>query len=343
MRRDRLHLFPLISIWLLFSALSYGQAWSGVLAPARAADWTQAGIPGGVPSRTTICANVLVSDNTAAIQAKMNACPANQVVLFPSGTWNLSGNICANKGIVLRGNGPTNTQINLSGGDIYFSVTSCGGLGNYPPNLGSTNWTGGLTQGSTVLTVASTAGVVAGQRVVLDQHNASYVFPDGVEGTCISGNSCGRNDSPLQFYGAESRAQQEMVEIQSVDSSTQITIKAPGISHGYTIGLTPQVFYWNTSGAQGPGNIEYAGVENMSINANSNNQAISMPFCDFCWVKNVAITNVARAAVFFWWSIHDEVRDSYISASNGPAARSSTVSSCSQPRSPRWKTTSSTA
>jgi hypothetical protein len=316
MRRDCSHLLPLISILLLFSALSYGQAWSGILSPARAVDWTQAGLPGGIPSRTTICANVLVSDNTAAIQSKINACPANQVVKFPTGTWNLSGNIYANKGIVLRGNGPTNTLINLSGGDIFFSVAGSGGLGNYPPNLGSTHWTGGLTQGSTVLSLASTAGVVAGQRIVLDQHNASYVFTFAVEGECTSGNSCGRNDSPLQFYGADSRAQEEIVEIQSVDSPTQITIKAPGVSHDYTIGLTPQAFYWNTSGAQGPGNIKFAGVENMEINANTNDDAISMPFCDYCWVKNVAIIHTARAGVFFWWGMHDEVRDSYISASN---------------------------
>ncbi|MBZ5679307.1 MAG: glycoside hydrolase family 55 protein [Acidobacteriia bacterium] len=320
MRRGYSHLPPLILIWLLFSTLSYGQAWSGILSPARAVDWTQAGLPGGIPSRTTICANVLTSDNTAAIQSKINACPANQVVKFPTGTWNLSGNIFANKGIVLRGNGPTNTLINLGSGNILLSTAGSGYMGSYPSNLGSTSWTGGLTRGSTVLTVASTAGMAAAQRVVLDQHNASYVFTLAVEGECTSGNSCGRNDSPLQFNGADSRAQEEIVEIQSVDSSTQITIAAPGISHDYASGLTPQIFYWNKTGSQGPGNIEFAGVEDMTINANGNDFAISMPFCDYCWVKNVAITNIARSAVFFFWSYRDEVRDSYISASNTSGA-----------------------
>ncbi len=52
MRRAQSLLFPLISILLLliFSTLSYGQAWSGILPPARATDWGQAGIPGGIPS-----------------------------------------------------------------------------------------------------------------------------------------------------------------------------------------------------------------------------------------------------------------------------------------------------
>jgi hypothetical protein len=71
-----------------------------------------------------------------------------------------------------------------------------------------------------------------------------------------------------------------MVEIQSVDSPTQVTIKAPGVAYDHTASLAPQAFWWNTSGSSGPGNIAYAGVENMQINANSNDDAISMPFCD---------------------------------------------------------------
>jgi len=320
MRRNCSHLVALLPMLLLGSTLLYGQAWSGILSPSRAIDWSTAGIPGGIPSRTTICANVLVTDTTAQIQSKMDGCSPNGVVKFPAGTWTLSGSIYANKGIVLRGAGPTQTRINLpaGGGNIFLGVNGSRAIGGYPPNLGSTNWTGGLTKGSTVLTLASTAGVVAGQRIVLDQHNASYIYPDGVEGLCTSGNSCGRNDSPLQFYGSETRAQPEIVEIQSVDSSTQITIKPPGVAYTHSAGLAPQAFYWNVTGSNGPGNIKYAGVEDMTINANSNSDAVSMPFCDYCWVKNVAVINIARSAVFFWWSYRDEIRDSYFSSTNTP-------------------------
>ncbi len=314
------HLLPqfAIAILLILSTHSYGQLSSGVLAKGRAVDWSNAGLPGGIPSRTSICANVLTSDTTAQIQSKMNSCPQNGVVLFPAGTWNLTSPIYANKGIVLRGAGTTQTILNLgSGADIFFGTSGSGGMGGYPGNLGSTSWTGGLTKGSTVLTFANTAGVVAGQRIVLDQRNSASIYPDGVEGTCTSGNSCGRNDTPLQFWGGESRAQAEIVEIQSVDSGTQVTIKAPGVAFDHSSGLSPQAVYWNTSGG---GNIKYAGVENLKVNANSNDRAISMPFCDYCWVKNVAITNIARAGIFFWWGYRDEVRDSYISASNSAGA-----------------------
>jgi hypothetical protein len=315
MRRDYSHfaLFT-IAMVLLFSTLSFGQAWTGILAPTRATDWSYAGIPGGIPSRTTICANVLTSDSTAAIQAKINACATGQVVLFPAGSWTLATALYANKGIVLRGAGPTQTFLTSGSGHsaIFLGTNGSDGLGGYPSNLGSTNWTGGFTKGSTVLTLASTTGIVAGQTIVLDQHNAAYVYPDGVEGTCISGNSCGRNDSPLQFYAAETRSQPQMVQVVSVNSSTQITISAPGLAYDHNSSLSPQAFYWNS----GAGNISYAGVENMSINANSSDHAISMPFCDFCWVKNVAVSNIARAGVFFWWSMGDVVRDSYFASTN---------------------------
>lgn len=190
------------------------------------------------------------------------------------------------------------------------------GQGSYPTGLGSTNISGSPAQGTTVLTVASTAGLAVGQTVVIDQHNAAYVDTTGVEGPCTSGNSCGRNDSPLQFNGAASRAQQEMVLITNVNSgSNQITIDAPGLGHDYTSGLIPQVFFWNT-----PNNPQYAGVENINVNANNNDRAVSFPFCDYCWIKNVEIDNTARAGVFFFWGYRDEVRDSYITGSNGSGA-----------------------
>jgi hypothetical protein len=313
-----------------------GNAWAGILAPDRATDWALAGIPGGIPHRTTICANVAAGEAVAAIQAKLDACPENQVVKFGPGTFDLSASIYANKGIVLRGSGPTKTTINLTGGDIFLGAFGQGGLGGYLTDLGSTDWTGGLSRGSTVLTLQSTTGIKAGQRILLDQHNAPYVYPFGVEGECVAGNSCGRNDctqtmdtshpdgsqcpsgTTLQTWGSDNRAQLEIVEIASVDSPTQITIKAPGVAYDHPASLAPQAFWWNTSGAQGPGNIKYAGVEDMTVNANGQDDAISMPSCDYCWVKNVTVTQIARAGIFFFWGYRDEVRDSYFSASNMP-------------------------
>jgi hypothetical protein len=320
MRRDRLHLFPLISISLLFSTLSYGQAWSGILAPARATDWTQAGIPGGIPSSTwvncvTTQCNTLFGGTVTALSISdaLASAPNNTVVRIPAGSFTLSGNTYSNRSnVVLRGAGPTQTTLTLaSGHNIMMGTAGQSGMGRVPSNLGSTSWTGGLTRGSTVLTLASTAGVSAGQNIVLDQYNnPAWVNTLGNEGECSSANSCGRNDNPLGFGGSDTRAQEEIVHVVSVDSGTQITIAAPGVAYDHTAGLAPQAFYWSG------GNIQHDGIENMSVNANGNDFSLSFPFCDYCWVKNVAITNIARSGVFFFWGYRDEVRDSYIASTN---------------------------
>src|SRR5262245_60130049 len=85
MRRGYSHLFPLVSILLLASSPSFGQAWSGILAPGRAIDWTAVGIPGGIPNRTTACATVMPAMSTASIQTAIDNCPVGQVVSFAAG------------------------------------------------------------------------------------------------------------------------------------------------------------------------------------------------------------------------------------------------------------------
>lgn len=318
MRLGYSHLPPVILVLLLSSILSYGQAWSGILAPARATDWTQAGIPGGIPSAswanctTSACSTLFGGTVTgASITAALASAPNNTVVRIPSGSYTISTAAYANRGnVVLRGAGPTQTTLTLaSNNDLFFSVNGTGGLGSYPGSLGSTNWTAGYTAGTTVLTLASTSGISAGQNIVVDQHNEPWVYVNGEAGACTSGNSCGRNDSPLQFNGGDTRAEPEMVHVVSVNSgANQITI-SPGLIWTHDPTLAPQAFFWNNGG-----NIQYAGVENMHVAAAQISFAVSMPFCDYCWVKNVWVDQLSRSGVFFWWAYGDVVRDSYFSS-----------------------------
>src|SRR5437899_1269910 len=53
MRHDCSHLLPLMSMLLLFPALSYAQSWSGVLSSSRAIDWSKAGLPATFPDGET--------------------------------------------------------------------------------------------------------------------------------------------------------------------------------------------------------------------------------------------------------------------------------------------------
>src|SRR5437867_9208420 len=69
------------------------ESWSGILDPSRAIDWSHAGIPGGIPNRTTICASLDPGSTAAQIDAAIAACPANQVVFLSAGTFTLSAGL----------------------------------------------------------------------------------------------------------------------------------------------------------------------------------------------------------------------------------------------------------
>src|SRR5215469_13455340 len=85
----------LFSIIVLFGAPTpiHPQAWSGVLDPTRAIDWSEAGIPGGIPNRTPNCATLNAatygngsSDDTSAIHSALSSCHARQGVLLSART-----------------------------------------------------------------------------------------------------------------------------------------------------------------------------------------------------------------------------------------------------------------
>src|SRR5437667_4752542 len=102
MRRDCSHLFPLISILLLFSTLSYGQAWSGILGSSRAINWSSAGLPATLPdgettpnpwtppTRTQCGSAISAGASAATINAALAACTPGHYVLLGAGTFNIS-------------------------------------------------------------------------------------------------------------------------------------------------------------------------------------------------------------------------------------------------------------
>lgn len=298
----------LLAALALFAGSAH--AWSGILDPARAIDWTTVGISGGVPNRTTVCASVTSSNTTAQIQSAIDNCTAGQVVSFAAGTYNIDS-IHVTKGVTLRGAGPTQTYLNVNGNVLLGHY----GDGGYPQNGYEATWTGGLTRGSTVLTVNSTTNMAAGMTVILDEQNPAWVQTLGYNGECGSSNTCGRlENSPWWWGGGSPRAQGQMNKIVSVDSSTQITVRDP-VAYTHTSGLSPQVFFWH-SNTYGWGNREGAGIENMKVYSNGNNYTIDIAWCDYCYVKNVSIIQNARSAVRAYFSYGFVIRDSYIASTN---------------------------
>jgi hypothetical protein len=177
----------LLIAFSMISVSAHSQAWSGILDPSRAIDWTKAGIPGGIPNRTTVCRAVAPSGeanatDSANIQNALTACAGtDQVVQLQAGKYTLAAGILFNQvsHVVLRGAGPDKTTLaftGLAGCGQHSDVCLYGGDGWMNRYTGATTWTGGYAQGSTTLTVGSTTGMSAtpgapGNIIFLDQRS----------------------------------------------------------------------------------------------------------------------------------------------------------------------------
>lgn len=309
-----------LALWSFWATPCFGQAWTGILAPSRAVDWTNAGIPGGVPSGSwTQCGSTLSAGaSTTTIQTAINNCTSNHYVLFGAGTFTLTAAIHVNaSNVELRGSGPTQTTIVLNGFNILLGNGN-GNQGSVPGGIGSTTLST-LSQGSTVLTVGSTTGMSVGQVIAITEQAPAWVFPAGISGN-QNGGFC---LSPLNLFGCSggsgANSAAEMVQITNVNAgANQITIAAPGLSQTYTSGLVPTVVYWSTTGVY-----SNDGIKNMKVDAGTSTTsdfAIALVFCHECWAQNVAVINAHRAGIYSLFGYRDEIRDSYVSASNGTGA-----------------------
>jgi hypothetical protein len=293
---------------------------NGVLPADRIIDWTHAGVvqpngTQGIPSFTNVCKTIDAAtygngttDVSATLQAAIDACPAGQVVMLPAGTYLLSNSLTVNGSVVLRGTGPS-TKIVENDANIQF--------GTQPTQLYQTNWTAGLTQGTTTITLDDASNLKVGQPVVLDQLNdtdvatAGYVplvNPTGNEGTVGIGVDDCASRSGLSFCTdgntAVPRALVEMAEVTAIQGN-QVTLDRP-IYYTHTASLSPQAFFW------GEKNVSYAGVESLRIDSQYNAQTLAFAFCTNCWVKAVEVDHITRAAVSLYYDDHFEFRDSYL-------------------------------
>jgi len=80
---------------LLIPVSLHAQAWSGILSPSRAVDWSQVGVTGGIPTTRTQCVTSACRKVTAAgasatarqIQDAISSAPKNSYVLLAAGTY----------------------------------------------------------------------------------------------------------------------------------------------------------------------------------------------------------------------------------------------------------------
>ncbi len=333
MRRDCL--FPLISILLLFSTLSYGQAWSGVLASSRAIDWSQAGLPAAFPDgettpnpwtppTRTLCTTINPSgDKTGTTDANniisaRRSCANGTYALLSSGTFYIGSFVgLYGTSFTLRGSGPQSTMVELVGsGQLNIGAASGSGQGTL---TSGSNY----AAGSTSITINTSSPPTAGNIAWLSECDT------GTSGNPCSGTPadngsafiCGGNSVCQSDTGTPDVPTHEfqVVYITSVTSlgSKNYTI---GISPGlympnWAYSLTP-VLNWQSQSYVATG----VGVEDMTIYFASTG-AFSIGPAYASWTKGVRFIGnpTNRPVGIGQWTTRCLVMNNYIYAQNPSA------------------------
>ena len=119
-------LAPVVSITAALAALLSQPAWCDIIPPNRTAPWQgNVGVPGGIPTRTTIWKNIVTDlgadptghvDAAPIIQRAILSCPVGQVVYMPAGTFLVATPIyaAAKSNFTLRGAGQGQTILHVT-------------------------------------------------------------------------------------------------------------------------------------------------------------------------------------------------------------------------------------
>ena len=282
-------------VWLLTVATFTALSASGEVIPAsRTIDWSQVGVPGGIPNRTTIhriltqIDNTGATDVTRAIQSALNACPKDQVTLLPPGSFRIDGTIAIPNHRVLRGSGAGQTILTTSTNwpaAIQFYEYS----GWAPPLALSA----GASKGDTTIHLARLpANLKAGMKVQITMTNPAYV-EDGIE-----------NGHFTNCVG-------QWVKVELTNTAAKTITVSPPLYGDYPSRQSPFLHYPTISGSRNF--VEYAGLENLKIlNTNPNSGAlIQFGFAAYCWVKDVETQNGGMSHLWSLDSYRCEVRGSY--------------------------------
>jgi PKD repeat protein len=302
---------------LVFSGLLMASSAQGAILPAdRQFQWQgNVGVEGGIPnsSNMVVYTTVPAGASVATINSAIAACPSNQVVQLAAGTYNLSGIISMNTGVVLRGAGMSNSILTFTSGGIYAgtlafynAVRSAQYSGG-----GSANWTAGYAQGTSNLTFSTTSpGLTVGNIVYLDQANDTfYVNNVGYEGSVggVRGNNV-----MCQF-----------TKVTAVNGNT-VTIWPPIAATWFTGVLGPGAVWIGASAWK-----SRIGIENMTLDGTASTGVgayhgnVHMEGVHDCWVKGIKSLYGAQNHVFFGYgSYRCELRDSYLYGTQNASSQS---------------------
>jgi hypothetical protein len=284
-----------LAFLLLVSQTAFGLILPAGRAPnTNTAPWSGlVGVDGGIPTVTTIYTNLTSSATPVQINAAIAACPSNQVVQLGAGTYTINSPLNLSKnGVVLRGAGPNQTILILSGGQYLGSIYVEGwGGAAYNGVDASANWTSGYAQGSSNIVLSSTSGLSVGMIIGLDQLN------DNVDVTTTSYEGCSQ-------CGRSGRSQVQYTEIRAISGNT-VTIWPPLLMPNFRSSQSPGAFWYTTPA------VKRVGLENLSVNGTAVStgsdygENVSFHATWNCWIKNVNSTNLSglteASAHFVTW------------------------------------------
>lgn len=335
----------ILAIILACSLSASAQLWTGVIAPARAVDWSGAGAV--IPNRTAICTTLSAPQTGAQINTAISNCAAAHpsdaggIVVLNAGTYTLGavGASFVNKSnVTLRGGGADQTFLIISNNaNCYFQAAVCmegsnsgfGKAGDTAPD-NTASIAGSPARGATSITLTAIHGslgtLAVGSPMVIDQ--------------CLSGRSGNTNASG--FLGCTGGAQAdngEAYECAETNANCSSLDGPSGVERplrimgqvvtvtniaGNVITFTPGLYMPTWSSARSPEAFWTSqpvfsdAVENLSIDftALGVGTDIMIHGCLNCWVKGVRSvyatrTNSERNHVMLLISAHATIRDSY--------------------------------
>jgi hypothetical protein len=291
---------------LLAPAICFAQNRS-ILPADRQTTW-RPGIPGGIPDRATICATVNASsygngssNATSGIQSAIDSCPVGQVVLLSAGTFQISsGPIYLNRGVVLRGAGPTQTTLNAPDGKGQAIVV----IGQqWPKEAGSTNLTSDAVKGAKSVTVASTTGLSAGQLVLIDAITDPAIT--------LWATDC--SDACKGWFSRTNRPVSQTMEIASISGKT-VAFTTP-FHITFDMAHTAQLTRYSVEAVRG------AGLENLKLYGGEGGDSggnVYMELAMYSWVKNIESQYSLGSSLHIYRSFRNTVRDSYWHETKNP-------------------------
>lgn len=280
-----------IAILLFACAFNAGaQTGRSLLPPGQVIDWSQAGV-GAIPTRSQVCAHLAPPATLEQINAALAACPAEQAVELAEGRYEIPGTLHVPAHVTLRGAGADRTILNATGRGRAYVIAMGGGNVAYAP----VRVTGGAQAGSTRLQLAASAGIQAGQFLIIaEKNNPLYVSSHGSEGVC---HWCDGGWSKDSDY-----ARGQIVAVTAVDGNA-VRI-APALYAEYTEEPFAVPFRMSAT---------HAGVEDLQVYANQSgyDASFGMSACAYCWIKGVEANFTDGDYAEVRWGFHDEIRDSY--------------------------------